>query len=311
MAPITDRPPLYGCTVAGTAGTTTGENVGELLGAVYGAIPLSGSIGDLLDPIPTVHWSIQFLLVLPRQSVEGPLSELTDPFPSLVAGSLQRSVSAIQNWFMGQTGSRLRIQPEIRTVRLNETDAQIAAHGDKVRDRIEALLRRMGFDQPFTMYAIWYDGTSNHACGGGAWPHGVAPPPNGQTPGHLAALYLRAAYDTPSGQHVNCAADAFSSDGETPAINEFKMLHEILHTMGIVSPAASHHVERGHVSDDAHDLMYAGPDTWLPSVIDAGHDDYFQTGRTDIVDLSRSVWLDPLPPNPQAPPGWDAPIVRQ
>jgi hypothetical protein len=28
----------------------------------------------------------------------------------------------------------------------------------------------MGFDHPFTLYAAWYDGVSNHACGGG---HGL------------------------------------------------------------------------------------------------------------------------------------------
>jgi hypothetical protein len=298
MTPITDRPALDGCTIAGTAVIPGGGNVGDLLGAVYRAIPGSGAIGDLLDPIPLVQWSVQFLLVRPKPEVEGPLGELFDPGPFFVP-TFQRSVSAMQNWFLGQTGSRLRIRPEIRTVVLNETDAQIAAQGEFVRDRIEVLLREMGFDQAFTLYAAWYDGVSHHACGGGAWPHGVAPHPNEQVPGHLAALYLRGAFD-----NVDCAADEFSSDGVTPAINEFKMLHEILHTMGIVSPAAPHHVRRGHVSDDEHDLMWAGDGIWRPSVIDAGHDDYFQTGRTDIIDLSRSVWLDPSPPDAQPPPGW-------
>jgi hypothetical protein len=82
----------------------------------------------------------------------------------------------------------------------------------------------------------------------------VAPPPNQQTPGHLAALYLWGAFG-----NVVCADDQFTSDGETPALQEFKLLHEILHTMGIVSLGAPHQVGRGHVSDDAHDLMYAGP----------------------------------------------------
>ena len=82
----------------------------------------------------------------------------------------------------------------------------------------------------------------------------------------------------PAYDNVDCAADQFSADGETPAINEFKMLHEILHTMGIVHPAAPHHTARGHVSDDEHDLMYSGDRPWRPSAIDPGHDDYFQTG---------------------------------
>jgi hypothetical protein len=292
---------LDGCTVAGTSVRPEGEKVGDLLGEVYRPIPLaSETIGDLLlGPTPTVNWSIQFISVHPR-SIGGPLAKLFDP-PVFVLPSvgLEGSVAAMQNWFVGQTGSRLRIRPEISTVVLNETEDQIAAHGEFVRDRIETLLRDMGFDHPFTMYATWYHGVSNHACGGGAWPHGVAPPPNQQTPGHLAALFLWGHFG-----NVVCAADQFTSNGETPALQEFKMLHEILHTMGIVSPAAPHHVRRGHVSDDPQDLMYAGPLDWRPSVIDAGHDDYFQTGRTDINDLSRSVWLNPSPPNAQPPPGW-------
>jgi hypothetical protein len=50
--------------------------------------------------------------------------------------------------------------------------------------------------------------------------------------------------------------------------------------------------------------MYAGPLPWRPSVLDVGHDDYYRTGRTDIPDLSRSVFLDPLPADPTPPPGW-------
>jgi hypothetical protein len=325
MTPIPERPALDGCTVAGTTAIPGGGAVGEPIGAVFRPIPVSGNVvvphhgtgtvgdllhpeptvsgtvGDLLHPTPTVNWSIKFLIVHPKPPVEGRLGELFDT--PLFFPSFQQSVSAMQSWFLSQTGSRLRIQPDIGIVQVNETDDQIAAHGDKVRDRIEVLLREMGLIHAFTLYAVWYDGVSHHACGGGAWPHGGTTPPNAQVPGHVAALYLQGAFD-----NVNCAADAFSPDGETPAINEFKMLHEILHTMGIVSPAAPHHVRRGHVSDDEHDLMYAGDRIWRPSVIDAGHDDYFQTGRDDIIDLSRSVWLDPTPPNAQPPPGWDTPV---
>jgi hypothetical protein len=101
---------------------------------------------------------------------------------------------------------------------------------------------------------------------------------------------------------VNCADDPFTADGVTPARNEFKMVHEILHTMGLVHPAAPHHAECGHTGDNPQDLMYAGDQPWDPRVIDPGHDDYFQTGRTDIIDLSRSVFLEPLPPDAQPLP---------
>jgi hypothetical protein len=52
---------------------------------------------------------------------------------------------------------------------------------------------------------------------------------------------LRAAYEVPDPaggppRQVNCANDQFTTDGVTPAIREFGMLHEILHTMGLVDP---------------------------------------------------------------------------
>jgi hypothetical protein len=226
---------------------------------------------------------VRGLYVLPRDGLDRRLAE---------DGTLARSVSAMQSWLYEQTGSRLRFLAEkVPTVRLAETDAQIAARGDFVRDRVETLLRRAGFHDPRALYAVWYDGSSTTSCGGGAWPP--------QLKGHVAALYLQGAYDD-----VNCAADAFTGDGVQPAINEFKMLHEILHTMGFVPRSAPHHTRDGHTGDDETDLMYAGDGVWNPSVIDAAHDDYYLTGRTGTPDLSRSCFLEPLPPNAEAPPGW-------
>ena len=162
----------------------------------------------------------------------------------------------------------------------------------------------MDFDHPFTLYAVWCDGFSNFRCGGAAWPTGVETDPNQQTPGHVAALYLRAAYNLPDGRRVECANDQFAADDQTPAINEFKMLHEILHTMGIVHPDAPHHAARGHTNDNPQDLMYSGDRNWDPTFIDPGNDDYFQTQHRDIIDLSRSVFLDPSPSDAEPPPGW-------
>ena len=43
------------------------------------------------------------------------------------------------------------------------------------------LLRLKGYDGPYRLYAVWYDGTSTFSCGGGAWPpelagHPATPP---------------------------------------------------------------------------------------------------------------------------------------
>jgi hypothetical protein len=52
----------------------------------------------------------------------------------------------MQHWLMEQTGgARLRILTgTVATVRIGETDAQIAAHGAHVRDRVEQLLALEG-----------------------------------------------------------------------------------------------------------------------------------------------------------------------
>jgi hypothetical protein len=270
------RQPLRGCTL----GDELTNGGGSTRTPTRGSPPSSaGSAAD-----PSQAYAIQPLYVLPRDGADHGLA---------ADGTISRSVAAMQQWLAEQTGgARPRfLTGPVTTVRINETDAQIAAHGSHVRDRVEKLLRREGFDDPYRLYAVWYDGTSTFSCGGGAWPPELA--------GHVAALYLQGRYDG-----VDCALDRFSSDGTTAEINELKMLHEILHTLGLVPRAAPHHTREGHTSDSPTDLMYAGPSSWEPSVLDVGHDDYFLTGRSDIPDLSRSVFLDPLPANPTPPPGW-------
>jgi hypothetical protein len=232
----------------------------------------------------TRAYAVQPLYVLPRDNLDGSLG---------FDGTIARSVAAMQGWLAQQTGgSRLRLTGgSVPTVCLPDTDAEIAAHGDNVRDRLEELLVGEGYDDPFRLYAVWYDGSSTTSCGGGAWPPELR--------GHVAALYLQGRYD-----NVDCSLDRFSPDGVTVELNELKMLHEILHTLGVVGRSAPHHTQNGHTSDSPADLMYAGSLPWEPSVLDVGHDDYYRTGRTDLPDLSRSVFLDPLAPDPTPPPGW-------
>jgi hypothetical protein len=258
--------PLHGC----TSGPRTAY---PRIGGAQAAVSLS-------------VYAVQPLYVLPEDGIDRGLAS---------DGTIERSVSAMQNWLADQTGGRrLRfVDGPVETYCVGKSDEQIAATGDAVRDELEKLLRHEGYNDPSRVYAVWYDGTSHHSCGGGAWPPSLR--------GSVAALYLQGSY-TVGGQHVDCSQDRFSFDGVTPQLNEFKMLHEILHTLGIVSQGAPHHTQCGHVSDDPRDLMYAGNQPWQPSVLDVVHDDYYLTGRTDIVDLSRSVFLDPLPPDAVPPP---------
>jgi hypothetical protein len=92
--------------------------------------------------------------------------------------------------------------------------------------------------------------------------------------------------------------------GDTLAAG-YLMLHEIFHTLGAAPECAPHHHRRGHAFDDRRDLMYAGEQYWqFPLILDVGRDDYFGHADPDCLDVSRSVFLDPLPANASKPPGW-------
>lgn len=264
-------------------GTAPGAYAVCFLSAL-GTPSATGPAAFTVTPHPPEAYTVQPLYVVPSDGID----------PGLAGdGTLARSVSAMRRWFTGQTGG-----PDLRwesgpaqTVRLPQTDAQIAGTGVFVRDRVEELLAAQGFDDSRKVYAVWYDGRSNTACGGGAWPPELV--------GHVGALYLQGAYDG-----VVCADDRFSGEGQTMEINEYKMLHEILHTLGFVPACAPHHTRRGHSSDSPTDLMWAGDGVSQPSVLDPGHDDYWRTGRTDCPDLADSIFLTPTPLRAQVPPGW-------
>lgn len=219
---------------------------------------------------------VHFLYVLPADGVDEALD---------TNGAIARSISAIQTWIASQTGGRrLRIDtyqgaPDVTFYRMPQTDATIAASGAYVRDRIEAQLKDAGFNAGGKIYAVFYGGSSTYACGGGAWPPTL--------PGIVAAQYLKG---TPPGAPP-CALNPVGASATSPGYEDFAMLHEILHTIGIVGSCAPHHTRAGHVSDDPRDLMYAGDQPWRPSLLDVGHDDYYGHSIAGCPDLATSGWL--------------------
>ena len=202
-----------------------------------------------------------------------------------VNGTIANEIASFQSWLQGQTGGApLRIDtagngPDTSFIRLTRTDAAVAAQGARVRDVIEAQLHGAGLNAANKIYAVWYDGGSVHACGGGAYPPAL--------PGNVAAMYL---HGRPPGASA-CDGNPFAAPGGPPGYLQFAMLHEILHTIGIVPSCAPHEVRNGHVSDSPSDLMYAGDQPWTPSVLDIGHDDYFAAPIEGCVDLATSGWL--------------------
>jgi hypothetical protein len=205
-------------------------------------------------------------------------------------GTLKNTVTSFQRWLFGQTGKRvMRFDTsndslDITYLRLTRTDADLESFGPFVRDQIESEIKAAGFNATNKIYAVYYDGTSDTACGGGAWPPTL--------PGTVAAMYLNG---LPTGP-VPCSENTFAAADAAPTYLEFAMLHEIMHTLGFVPTCAPHQWRAGHVSDNPDDLMWAGdgnwaPDGWASVVLDSGHDDYFDARVKGCLDLSRSLFL--------------------
>ena len=176
---------------------------------------------------------IHVIYALPSDGVDRALDE---------QGTLNDSVASWNAWLASQTGGLdLRLDTsngmlDTTFVRLPESDAQIEARGAFVRDELEKQLHTLGFNQPQKIYAVYYDGRSSFACGGGSWPPVL--------PGNVAALYLHGLYNGP----VPCDTNRWGSVGG-PRYLEFAMIHEVLHTLGFVPTCAPHHTSAGHVSD--------------------------------------------------------------
>lgn len=226
-----------------------------------GRVPPVGSRATQDRPDEVSGDQVHVMYVVPSDGADRQLD---------LSGALSNTVGSFQTWLASQTGGRrLRLDTyqgalDVSFFRLSRTNATMTAFGAYVRDEIEKELTAAGFSLTNKVYAVYYDGGSTFACGGGAWPPTL--------PGRVAALYLQG---TPPG--ANCASNTFASSPQAPpGYREFAMLHEIMHTLGFVASNAPHHTLAGHVSDDNRDLMYAGPLPWLlPAVLDVGRDDYY------------------------------------
>jgi len=215
-------------------------------------------------------------------------------------GAIATSVAAFSKWLSGQMGGRqIRLdtcggQLDIRFFKINQTEMELKAKGIFLRDAIEEAMSTAGLIAPNKIEAVYYGGDSSESCGSGPWPPGLV--------GHVAGLYLKGTFANPS--IPSCASNPLAPNKDTPGYLDFSILHEILHTVGIVPTCAPHHVPSGHVSDSPTDIMYAGNLPWNPSVLDVNKDDYFGANIPGCTDLANSAFLDPLPANAMKPPGW-------
>ena len=213
-------------------------------------------------------------------------------------GQIRDSVSAWNRWLAGQTGGpKLRLdtyggQLDTTFVRLPRSQAAYYSFHANVRDEVEKDLHAAGFNDPKKIYAVYYDGTSDYSCGGGAWPPNLI--------GNAAVVYLKG---TPPGAPA-CGTQPVGSSPTTPHYFDFALLHEIVHTLGMVPTCAPHEWRNGHITGDPTDLMWAGDGSWAPAKLDIGRDDYYGANIPGCPDMAKSVFMDPLPSGAVPPPGW-------
>jgi len=206
-----------------------------------------------------------------------------------VAGTLRGSVSSFNRWLASQTGGRrLRMDTyrgtlDVTFVRLPRRDVRYAAEGAFARNLIEADLDARGFTRSRKKYAVYYDGTSTSSCGAAAWPPAVR--------GQDAVMYL---HGSPPGS-VPCDTNTFASAQAAPGYWEYAMLHDVLHTLGLVAQCAPNEWRNGHVPEPG-DLMYAGDAPWaFPLTLDIGRDDYYGAVIPGCPSLESSGFLKPRP----------------
>jgi hypothetical protein len=240
------------------------------------------STTDQPDDAP--GYQVHAMYVLPSDGVDQKLD---------IDGAISDSLAAAQNWFVGQTGGqRVRFDTyhgalDVSFLRLPRTDAELSASGEGMNEQIGYGLLAAGFNQPNKIYPIYYGGSNPLKCG------------DSSIPGTTPMLYL---HGTPAGANP-CASNSLAAPGESPGYLDYSMIHEIVHSLGFVPPCAPHSSSShpGHVDDDPRDLMYAGPLAWQPSILDVGHDDYFEHHNAGCADLAKSAFLDPAAPDAVPP----------
>jgi hypothetical protein len=237
-------------------------------------------------------------------------------------GQICNSARAFATWFHARTGSSyLRLDThggllDIGFVRLAKTDAQmrgtdpnntsIATGTAFVRERIERELEAMNLIAPNKLYAVYYEGSSVYACGGGAYPPLIED--------RVGAMYLGG---MPPGVTMPCGETRpWGQPSLTPNYIDYGMLHELVHSLGFVPEGAPNQHTYGHVYDGAstepsRDLMYSPRTSSDPSwnidaagglLLDINGDDYYTT--SPALDLANSTLLAPLPASATRPIGW-------
>jgi hypothetical protein len=239
-------------------------------------------------------YQIHFIYAIPSDGKDDHLD---------VNGKIALSAAAMNYWLESKTRHRLRYDTyngelDISFMQLDATSEQIYALDTDILSLMEFEVKSRGFSSDHKLYVVHYDGffvTQEGFCGLASYP------PEGA--GITAVLLLRG-YNPKL--DLTCPRQ-FTQSEDFTGYFEMTILHELLHLMGMV-PSCSPHYADGHVSDSWQDLLYYqydGSYSPLYTYLDLRNDDYYNHGDPECPDLARSIFLDPLPPNAELPPGWD------
>ncbi|MBI4304812.1 MAG: hypothetical protein HY678_00685 [Chloroflexi bacterium] len=246
-------------------------------------------------------YQVHFLYVLPSDGRDEELD---------TNGWIATAVGSAQKWLEKETaGRRLSVDTfggeiDITFVRLSRPDAVVSAYDSRsgttreplVRVTLEVELRSIGFEHPRKVYAVYYGGGSDTGeCFGGSYPPSRV--------GNIAIANVKLGTRCEEPRKLVYADGSYAI-----AVANF---HEIFHTLGAVARCAPHHSTEsgGHVSDDPQDLMFPRSSRTVPRV-DVARDDYFGHGKPACLDLARSPFLLPAPPDAELPPLWPAAVAR-
>ena len=226
-----------------------------------------------------------------------------------VKGTFGDLIKSTNEWLFAKGGKRLRFDTykgnlDVTFVRLNETEGQLwMESSDKNKkcgqnpcptlDTLKALLDAKGFTAPQKAYLIYY--------GGATIPSSRIVWPYCGTGGHNHAAIMQVGLvDMMSGQ-FNCfgtSKTTLPESGNTAGLASF---HELFHVLGAVGASPNSDGNYGHIKNDPTDLMGGSQGTVR---LDPGNDDYWRHGKSNIVDLYNSAFMEPAEPIAVMPVGW-------
>ena len=207
-------------------------------------------------------------------------------------------MTTLDSWMINQTGQRFRWdtfrgQLDTTFVRLDETEAQLWQSDQPGLEcweiscpsgnRLYGLLRSRGLVQDSEIAVILYDAKQSP----------VQPQPSGCYAGNRYIVGYSMCIGSPF--ETRLTPNSQSTQG-------LRVAHEVFHTLGAVPERAPNN-DWGHIRGDTNDIMSIGNRTGWD--IDPGRDDYWGHGRTDLTDISRSVFLIPPKPSAEYPPDWN------